>query len=318
MSWGASENQSSTKSGILSLSQEIAQLTAAGITLFVASGDGGSNPNPNSGDYSSSSPLSVEYPASDPNAIGVGGTAMFFNSSWVDTGEVVWNQLATSPSGASGGGISTVFIAPSWQTGTPSTTARCVPDVSALAAGASSSSFPVGGQIGALIVVTVTTGRNSSSSEDLSVGGTSLATPVWAAVATQINQARAAGGLSSLGALGPRIYPLAGTSAFTDITSGNNGAYSAGIGYDLCSGIGTPNVTNLLLALGGSIPPVVTAAAPAPAPAAGGGGGGGAPSLWFYGALALLLAVRRMARSALGPNKRVGDNALHPEADVLP
>ncbi len=53
------------------------------------------------------------------------------------------------------------------------------------------------------------------------------------------------------GLLNPHLYPLAGTTAFNDVTSGDNGAYSAGPGYDLCTGLGSPNVANLLAALGG-------------------------------------------------------------------
>jgi len=80
-------------------------------------------------------------------------------------------------------------------------------------------------------------------------GGTSLATPIWAGVCALINQSLAGAGLKPTGALNPKIYPLIGSNAFTDMTQGNNGAYSAGIGYDMCTGIGTPNVANLIAAL---------------------------------------------------------------------
>ena len=66
-----------------------------------------------------------------------------------------------------------------------------------------------------------------------------------------VNQQRAANGTAPIGLLGPAIYPLHGTIAFTDITSGSNGAYSAGEGYDLCTGLGSPNVANLVAALAG-------------------------------------------------------------------
>jgi hypothetical protein len=109
-----------------------------------------------------------------------------------------------------------------------------------------------------------------------------------------LNQARAIAGKGSIGLLGPVVYPLHGTSAFNDITSGNNGAYSAGSGYDLCTGLGSPNITNLASALGTvpAAPAPAAPASPAPAPASGGGGGGGALSDGFYLALALLLAIR--------------------------
>jgi len=67
-----------------------------------------------------------------------------------------------------------------------------------------------------------------------------------------INQARVNTGKPSLGLLNPDIYPLIGTSAFRDITMGSNGPngiYNAGPGYDLCTGIGVPNVTGLIPAL---------------------------------------------------------------------
>jgi len=241
ISYGAPENSQSTAS-ILSLAQTMAQLAAAGVSVFASSGDGGSNPSSTSGMYGAKNALAAEYPASDPNVTGVGGTTMTLNASFVDTGEAAWNFISTQ-NAASGGGISSVFTAPSWQTGTPSPTRRCVPDVAASAAGSS----PVG-NLGAFILV----GGVANN-----VIGTSLACPTWAAVGAQINQARAAAGLSTAGLLGPRIYPLVGTGAFTDVTTGNNGAYSAGPGYDLCTGIGSPNVRNLIVALGGVLPPTI-------------------------------------------------------------
>ena len=67
-----------------------------------------------------------------------------------------------------------------------------------------------------------------------------------------INQARANIGQPSLGLLGPKIYPLNGTSSFRGITTGSNGAngvYNAGPGYNLCTGLGVPNVANLIRAV---------------------------------------------------------------------
>ncbi len=84
--------------------------------------------------------------------------------------------------------------------------------------------------------------------QTIGVGGSSLTGPVWAGLIAIINQARAKAGLPTVGLLGPRIYPLIGTGAFKDITVGSNGAYNAGAGYDLCSGVGSPNVTALIQA----------------------------------------------------------------------
>jgi septal ring-binding cell division protein DamX len=124
---------------------------------------------------------------------------------------------------------------------------RCVPDVAAISNGnlnnvtLGGNFEPANGPDGVVIYV---------NGSPMSFEGTSLSCPVWAAITALVNQARAAAGTGSIGLLNPYLYPLAGTSVFNDVTSGTNGAYNAGPGYDLCSGLGTPNVTNLLAALG--------------------------------------------------------------------
>jgi sugar lactone lactonase YvrE len=67
------------------------------------------------------------------------------------------------------------------------------------------------------------------------------------------------GGSTGLGSINPKIYPLLGTNAFRDITVGSNGTYSAGTGYDLCTGIGVPNIGNLVndLTSGGLAPTII-------------------------------------------------------------
>ena len=233
-SYSASGPESQLSLGTLQAdSQTFAQLSAAGVTFLAASGDGGSNPNPPnlSNGYSPSNALGVEYPASDQYATGVGGTTIAFNSRWVLTGETAW----TPGSLGTGGGISVAFARPAWQfgAGVPGGTQRAVPDVAAVSV-SNASGTP---DVGAVIVL---------NGQDTGEEGTSLATPVWAGIVALVNQARSNLGLGSLGLLGPWVYPLNGTSAFRDITSGNNGAYSAGVGYDLCTGLGSPNVTNLI------------------------------------------------------------------------
>ncbi len=234
---------------IVSYNQAFTQMTAAGITACAASGDGGSNEvvsGASSGSYSSSATLSPSHPATDPNVTGVGGTTLGFDSAFNPISETTWfDNSNPSDIGASGGGISGFFVRPSWQTGTgvPSGPARCVPDVAVV------SDFSVPGlgtsQYGGLIVV------NGSPT---GVGGTSLATPIFAGIVALINESRSNVGLSSVGLLGPRLYPLIGTTAFKDITTGSNGAYNAGTGYDLCSGIGSPKIGNLVAALTATLP----------------------------------------------------------------
>ncbi len=254
VSYGGSEAFESS-GYILSLSQTFAQLTAAGVSIFAASGDGGSNPDAASNLYSVSAPASPSYPASDPNVTGVGGTNLDFDASWNLVGEISWDELATGRA-ATGGGISTLFPRPRWQQGGPvlaQQTMRCSPDVAAI----SKSLAPPGGILQA--DGTTATGELSSlivlDGANFKTGGTSLSTPIWAAIAALINQARSTAGQGKIGLLGPAIFPLAGTGAFTDITSGTNGSYNSGPGYDLCTGLGSPNVTNLIAALTSVTPP---------------------------------------------------------------
>lgn len=274
-------------------SQIFAQMANAGITVLFASGDGGSNPSTSTGNYSASSPLQAEYPASDPNVAGVGGTNLSLTqNTFAYAGETVFSSISSGSGDASGGGISQFFARPSWQTdgGTILTNAnRCVPDVSMVW----QATIQGGSGTPALVVL---------NGSDVGIGGTSLSVQIWGGIAAIVNQACATAGKNPIGLLGPAIYPLHGTSAFNDITSGNNGFYSAGPGYDLCTGLGSPNITNLASALGtvpGTPAPVTTNS---PAPASGGGGGGGALSLWFYLALAMLFVIRK-APSAMRRSK---------------
>ena len=233
-------------------SQVFASLASAGISVLSGSGDSGSNPTPGmgAGTYSASEPLAVCYPASDPSVTGVGGTAVNFVGNWTYSGEIVWNDIAdaTSPS-ASGGGVSSFFPKPSWQTGgsmLAGETMRCVPDVAAISVAdlqnVTSPGFEpfTGSGLGVLVY---------NGGKAISATGTSLACPVWAAVTAIVNQARAAAGNGPIGLLNPHLYPLSGSGAFNDVTVGSNGAYSAGPGYDLCTGLGSPNVGNLVSAL---------------------------------------------------------------------
>jgi subtilase family serine protease len=230
-------------------SQVFSQMAAAGITVLFASGDGGSNPSSSDGTYGASNPLQPEYPASDPNVAGVGGTELFLTQNTFSyAGEAVFSSITNGSGDASGGGVSQFFARPSWQTdgGTVLTNSnRCVPDVSMVW------DATIQGDFGtpALIVL---------NGSDTGVGGTSLSVQIWGGIVALLNQGRTNAGQSPLGLLGPVIYPLHGTAALNDITSGNNGAYSAGPGYDLCSGLGSPNIGNLVLALVPTVPSIVS------------------------------------------------------------
>ena len=230
-------------------SQYFAALANAGVTVFVSSGDGGSNPT-SSGDTGGTTPR-VEYYSSDPSVTGVGGTSLTLNAMTGSvTAETAWSD--------SGGGVSSYFSRPSWQTGTGVTsgTARLVPDVGLVA----------DPNTGAYVIYSGTTYQ---------FGGTSLGAPVWAGFCALVNEVRARTGLASVGLLNSKIYPLLGGSNFRDITSGNNGAYSATAGYDRVTGLGVPVMSALIQTLSGTgatttpgsgSVPVVTGFSPASGP----------------------------------------------------
>jgi kumamolisin len=268
-------------SQILSYSQSLAQLAAAGVSIFASSGDGGTNSLDGSyGSYSPAAPVQVDYPASDVDVTGVGGTQLAFDADFNVTGETAWSDLTTTQC-ATGGGLSTLFPKPSWQNAGPvlsGQSARCVPDVAAISVAlAPSGGIPQANGTsvtGEFMALTVINGGNYG------FAGTSLATPIWAAFGALLNQARATAGHGPIGLLNPNLYPLVGTPVFTDITSGTNGLYSAGPGYDLCTGLGSPNVTAFIAALTPATPlttsfsptiPTVSASMLAPiSPVAGG------------------------------------------------
>ena len=77
------------------------------------------------------------------------------------------------------------------------------------------------------------------------VGGTSAVAPLWAGLVALCNASRG----KPVGFLGSLVYPMLGTSAFHDVTTGTNGAYRAGAGWDACTGLGTPDGTALLAGL---------------------------------------------------------------------
>jgi kumamolisin len=136
--------------------------------------------------------------------------------------EVVWNELAAQE-GATGGGVSTVFALPAWQANagvpkaTTATGGRGVPDVCGDADPVSGYSIRVDGQT-------------------LVIGGTSAVAPLWAGLIALAN----AQNKTTAGFINPTLYTAAAKKAFHDITSGNNGGFTAGPGWDACTGQGSP------------------------------------------------------------------------------
>ncbi len=202
--------------------QKFLRLAAAGVNVFVSSGDAGSNPDDTG--HGSNGPLQAEYESSDSSVIGVGGTTLSLAAGGTVASETAWT--------GSGGGQSIFFPRPPWQTGAgvPAGTVRLVPDVSAAA----------DPNKGAFVVINGSAGQ---------IGGTSWSAPVWAGFCALLNEARAQAHKPLLPFLNPLIYPLLGSASFRDIKAGSNGAFNAGPGYDMVTGIGVPNIKELIRVL---------------------------------------------------------------------
>jgi len=202
--------------------QKFLRLAAMGVNVFVSSGDAGSNPG--SDGHTADGPLQAEYAASDTAVVGVGGTSLKLAPGGSVAEEDGWS--------GSGGGDSMFFDRPAWQKGkgVPSGSERSVPDVSAAA----------DPNEGAFLVL---------HGQPTGIGGTSWAAPVWAGFCALINEGRQTAGLPSLPYLNPLIYPLIGTGCFRDITAGSNGEFAAAPGYDRVTGLGAPDVKQLIAAL---------------------------------------------------------------------
>jgi len=200
ISWGGPETNWSAQD-LDAMDQLFQTAGSLGITVCAASGDSGAS------DGSADGTLTVDFPASSPHVLGCGGTRLPSNGA-----ESAWNDGPEG--GASGGGYSSHFARPPWQSDTgPS--GRGVPDVAGDADPATGYRVTLDGQARV-------------------VGGTSAVAPLWAALIARINQGLG----SSVGFINPALY--AAPAAFTDITSGNNNGYTCGPGWDPVTGLGTP------------------------------------------------------------------------------
>ena len=225
ISWGASEDLWTEQAGT-AFDRALADAAVLGITVTVAAGDDGS------GDFTADGRPHVDFPAASPHALACGGTSLIADPTTGQvSSETVWNNGVGS--GATGGGVSDSFALPSWQStvGVPRP-GRGVPDVAANA-------DPHTGY------------RVRVDGTDDVMGGTSAVAPLWAALIARLAQATG----RRFGLIQPALYgnTVAGAVAagFRDVTSGTNGAYAAGPGWDACTGLGVPNGTELLAVLDG-------------------------------------------------------------------
>ncbi|WP_051740256.1 protease pro-enzyme activation domain-containing protein [Kitasatospora sp. MBT66] len=231
ISWGSCEPDT-TPASMTAVDNAFKQAAAQGISVFSASGDDGSRDCTRS--TSGSTVKAVDFPASSPHQTGVGGTNLKVSAGNAYSSESAWSTA--------GGGVSTVFAKPSWQTGTGvNGTMRTVPDVSSNADPQSGFAiYTAGGwQV---------------------YGGTSAAAPLWSGYAAQFNQKAKAAGQPVLGEAGPRLYALANSSSygttFHDVTTGSNQDFPTRTGYDQVTGWGSPVADALTTALlGGTTTP---------------------------------------------------------------
>jgi kumamolisin len=223
ISWGGPESTWTSQS-LQSYNNALQSAAGVGVTVCVACGDNGSTDGVTDGE------AHVDFPASSPYSLACGGTHLVGSGQTI-TDEVVWNDLPSG--GATGGGISATFPIPSWQdaAGVPPSVnpgnfkGRGVPDVAGDADPETGYQVDVDG-----------------SSEV--VGGTSAVAPLWAGLIALFNQSLK----TPLGYLNPNLYQkvAVAASSFHDITSGNNGSYQAGVGWDACTGWGSPNGAAIL------------------------------------------------------------------------
>jgi hypothetical protein len=225
-SWGGGSPDATSE-------QVFKQMAGQGQSFFNATGD------------SDAFTGSIPFPSDSTNITEVGGTTLTTGTGAAYSSETVWNRGKQGSSYVgSSGGISTYYPIPSYQQGVSmvanqgSTTMRNVPDVALTAEN----------------VYLVYSNGNAGT-----FGGTSCAAPLWAGFTALVNQQAAAAGQAPVGFLNPAIYTIGQganyATAFHDTTTGNNtnrsshSKFFAVTGYDLCTGWGTPNGTNLINAL---------------------------------------------------------------------
>ena len=209
-SWGGSESSNEASANDSTFTGY------TGVTFVFSAGDSGVQ----------------EYPAESPDVVAIGGTTLSHSSSYTWTGETGWSD--------GGGGVSAYESKPSYQSGL-SYSKRAAPDVS----------YDADPNTGVAVYDSV---RYDGSSGWWQVGGTSEGAPQWSALLALANQGRVAigkGTLSGITQTLPALYAMStgtdGSEDLYDVTSGKNSVGSAGPGFDLVTGLGTPRRSDLVV-----------------------------------------------------------------------
>lgn len=232
ISWAGSE-LSYSQQEITELNNVFHEATLKGITVVGASGDNGAL---NNKPYAN-----VNVPVNSPYVLACGGTQTYIVDDKI-VNEVVWNESTPQSQIGSGGGFSQRIAEQGYQAESSreyinrfpqfkpyyESGGRGIPDIAANAADASGYAIFFQGQW-------------------VKIGGTSLATPLWAALIARMNQSLG----YRLGFINPYLYKLIGSPSFHQILEGNNNLYVAAEGWNPCTGLGTPNGVELMHAIDG-------------------------------------------------------------------
>jgi kumamolisin len=222
-----------------------------GTSVFISAGDSGGyeckapgQPQPGMSEWFApplEGDIGLNSLSSIPEVTSVGGTTLSTDDSGAWANEVGWAEYPTGI--GTGGGVSNLYPRPDWQRDVPlapdltfnhqgvpdPASKRLTPDISAVADSSTGAAFFMDG-------------------DGYMGGGTSQSAPIWAALTVLMNQYLTEHDGHPIGAINPLLYRAAtgAKPAFHDVTVGGNIAYNSGTGFDLATGLGTPDTANLV------------------------------------------------------------------------
>lgn len=245
-SWGTCENRND-RTAMAAEERELAAAVAAGISVFSSSGDDAAydcrRVQISNDQFQRDLSPGVDWPAASVNVVAVGGTFLSVRQDGTYLDEAGWEEPLSGA--GSGGGLSKYEQLPAWQQGSGVSNAqsngmRQVPDVAG----------PADPTSGFFVLYTDPDKGKQVSGK---VGGTSAAAPFWASSMLLTQQFAQTQGITALGPLGPVLYQVAAQqqpgAVFHDVIRGGNLLYQAGPGWDYATGLGSPRVAQLALAI---------------------------------------------------------------------